>query len=90
MKKRLRVYRMNDCDWWIGTSFESTTKAYLAHISPPYRKDALCEPRMLRRDELLKLIYADEDNGHCTFAKQLEVETLRGGKFPRYFASTEM
>jgi len=45
---------------------------------------------MLRRDELLKLIYADEDNGHCTFAKQLEVETLRGGKFPRYFASTEM
>ncbi len=89
----MKVFEVNDCDWWIGESLEACVKDYRENVedSPEYTEDA----REVTEDELDSLKFSVSDDGETlsgqkrSFREQLAIEIAKGGKFPRMFASTE-
>ena len=90
----LKIFQMNDCDWWIGESLEACVKDYQGNIDddPEYTQDA----RELTDQELDSLMFYDADENERpsgvkrTFREQLALEVKCGGEFPRMFASSEV
>lgn len=89
----MKVFEINDCDWWIGESLESCIQDYRDNVDD----DPICteDARELTDEELdtLKFTVCDENERptgeKITFREQLAIEISEGGEFPRMFASTE-
>jgi hypothetical protein len=89
----MKIFQINDCDWWIGESLEACVQDYRDNVEddPDYTEDA----RELTEEELdrLKFTICDDDERPTgekrTFREQLAAEIAAGGEFPRMFASTE-
>lgn len=88
----MKIFQLNDCDWWIGESLEACIDAYQATIDEEGVED---EAHELCAEELDRLIFSDCDEDEKptgakrTFREQLAIEIAAGGEFPRMFASTE-
>lgn len=89
----MKIFQMNDCDWWIGESLVACIDDYVANYSEIESIDE--DAHELTDEELDKLIFTDCDEDERpsgikrTFREQLEIEVTSGGVFPRMFASTE-
>lgn len=91
----IRVYQVNDCDWWVGESAESILEAYMKDTGLP--REEVCDdpdgmPEEISEEGLDKLKFFDEESRPPvtrTFREQLAIEIADGGEFPRAFASTE-
>lgn len=89
----MKIFQLNDCDWWIGPSLEACKKGYTENYGDAdgIQGDA----HELDDEELNRLIFTDWDEDgrptgiKRTFREQLAVEVEKGGEFPRMFASTE-
>ncbi|MBO2698136.1 hypothetical protein [Shewanella algae] len=88
----MKVFAMNECEWWVGESLESCIADYIEEYGD---SDCLDEPYELTASNLDSLTFfvdEREEGGELlkrTFKEQLEVEIAQGGVFPRLFASTE-
>jgi hypothetical protein len=83
----MKVFRINDCDWWFGSSLEQAIAAYMAETGLPF-DEAVDSPRELTPEELAKHTYCDDDGTTHSFAEEVE-RMLSEGKANCLFASTE-
>lgn len=88
----MKIFRLNDCDWWIGETLDACVADYRASVDddPVQTEDA----EEVSDASLDKLIFTDTDENEQpiakrTFREQLAIEVAAGGRFPRLFASTE-
>lgn len=87
----MRVFQLNDCEWWVGESAQACLDAALQE----YGRETFDEvmeghnPHEIEIPALHKLQFNDDDGSKRSFAEQLQREIAEGGKFPRLFASTE-
>lgn len=89
-----RVYRMDDCDWWVARTLEEAKASYKHEtgIDDEHMEDA-CE---LTDDEMQRLHFVDTDEAdrpvkesRHTFAVELARRVSAGLSKPELFASTE-
>ncbi|MRG98826.1 hypothetical protein GIY21_00805 [Xanthomonas sontii] len=89
----MKIFRIDDCDWWIGPDAATV----LAAVKDEYGStdEDLQDFHELDDDQLdrLKFVDTDEDERTVgeprTFREQLAIEVAEGGNFPRLFATTE-
>ncbi|ACG60392.1 hypothetical protein phiPLPE_70 [Iodobacter phage PhiPLPE] len=86
----MKIFEMNDCEWFIGPSIEACKSAYFDDFNTDSD-----EARELTDNELGTLIFTVTDENEVpdgntrTFREQLAIEIAAGGVFPRMFACTE-
>jgi hypothetical protein len=90
---RIRVYRMDDNEWWAGESLAACVAEGRRQCGADCYPDS-DEQHELSDDELQRLIFIDESDGaeppvKRTFAEQLAREVAEGGAFPRPFAAED-
>ena len=94
---QIKVFHMDDIDWWAGRTLESTKRAYLAEtgLSADEAFEEF-EPYELPDTELDRLKFIDEDRRNAegkmvkfTFREHLLIMITEGEKFPCFFASSE-
>lgn len=99
-RTRIRVFRLNDCDWFAGEDLESCIKGFFADYlgetdTPKNREEYLDEPNELSDEELDRLKFTDiegewgKQGQQYTFRKALENMIKGEVEFPVLFASTE-
>lgn len=86
--QNLRVFRMDDCDWWIGESADSCIEDRQSTYGPDEDFDRE-EVHGLSDEQMQALVYTDGNGSQRTFKEQLGIEIASGGDFPRLFATTE-
>ncbi len=93
MDRVAQVFRMNDCDWWIGYDLESVVKDYVSHTGQTTEEVMDDDPRMLTPMELRKLKFYKEPpfNGpyQSTFWSELDRRRRSSEPIPGPFATTE-
>lgn len=83
----IRVFQMDDCDWFAGGSLESCIAAACEYNGgdPSDYSDA----HELDDEAMDRLIYTDDDGARRTFREQLSAMISSGAQFPTLFATTE-
>lgn len=94
MPNPIRIYRLDDTDWWAGESLQACIDEARSQCGAGSYCDAEDEGQEVSDAEMQQLIYVDESDGaqppiERTFAEQLAREVADGGGFPRLFASTD-
>lgn len=98
----VKIFKLNDCDWWAGYDLESVKAAYLKdQIMEGFEEDAFHDSRELSKEEMKRFTFsASEDfdeeelaefqSSTCTFQDQLDIMIrINPDQFPCFFASTE-
>lgn len=92
----LRVFRLNDCDWWIARTLEEAKVSYQGECGPMDDEEAFDEPRELTDEELDRLKFHDRDDRDRvirktirTFREELRQQIKADPTTPRMFACTE-
>jgi hypothetical protein len=87
--RRLRIYALNECEWWAGFDMESTIQAHLKNCGLS-REEAVDEPYELTEEQMDTTQFRDDETREPrTFRQQLDVMVERGESFPAFFATTE-
>jgi len=84
--KDLKVFKMNDCDWWLDYSEMEAIKNYSDFIDC-IPEDAT-EQHELTNEELKDHVFCLEDNVEYSFFEELQRRQSISNK-PDFFASTE-
>ena len=87
--KDLKIFQMNECDWWMDVSLVEAKKNYPKFIDHGDIEDILDNPYELTEKELKDLKYFDvELETRCSFLEELQRrQSISDG--PEFFASTE-
>lgn len=92
----LRVFRLNDCDWWAARTLEEAKADYQKCCGPMADEEAFDEPRELTDAELDRLKFHDRDDADRiirktirTFREELRQQAHADPITPRMFACTE-
>ena len=91
----VRVFKVNDCDWWIGDCTEQQVIDDYIKFTGVFREEANSGdpdlPRALTEADLDRLKFCDEDSDEVrTFREEMERFLATNPKLPCLFASTEM
>ena len=91
---RIRVYRMDDIEWWAGESLAACVAEGRRQCGDDCYPDDPSEQHEVSDEEMQRLMFIDESDGaeppvKRTFAEQLAIEVAEGGPFPRPFAATD-
>jgi len=89
-KPKIKVFKLNYCDWWADYSLEQAIENYLNETGVSY-EDGIEDPRELSDDEMKFLIHSGEDGlgPKMSFIDRLLLDIRGGDEFPCLFASTE-
>jgi hypothetical protein len=96
----VKVYHMNDCEWFAGEDLESCIKYYFEEYigeddTPENREEYLNDAEELSEAEMDRLKFTDiegewgERDKQYTFREALDKMIAEGTEFPCFFASTE-
>ncbi len=86
--KNLKVFKMNECDWWMDKNLEEAKKNYPKFVGIP-SKHSLDNPTELTTEDLKNLRYHDVENEvKCLFIEELQRRQSITDQ-PEFFASTE-
>lgn len=92
----IKIFQMNDCDWWAADSLESAIQDCMEQYGYTREQVEEDEPRELTDEELDSLQYTDDPSDSeaetRTFREQLKVMQQEPEKYtphPCLFASTE-
>lgn len=93
---KVKVWRINDYEWWAAESFNELVGAYTRETGLTY-EEAFEEPRQITNEEMDRLSYYVQDGefkgvkeGNITFRQALGLMLDRGcGPEPFCFAGTE-
>lgn len=86
----MRVFAMNDWDWWMARTLDEAKTHFTRFTSVPI--EDLADARELTDDELDRLRYVDESfepGQRRSFRKELQRRVDAGVTEPQLFASTE-
>ncbi len=87
--KNLKVFRMNDCDWWMDTDLKSAKENYpkFVEVGPA---DVLDNPYEMNESQLKSYKYVSEDffGVEYSFLEELQRRQSISNE-PDFFASTE-
>lgn len=88
-ENQIKVYALNDCDWWAASSLEEAIADWKAETG--LTDDELDDPHELTDAEMDRYKLIDEDNSEKkeTFREALNREIAEGANFPCFFATTE-
>jgi hypothetical protein len=83
----IKVFKLNDCDWWAASDLEAAKAAYIEQTGEEDFDDAyeLSDHQM----EFLKFRRDDDNHTEVSFKEELERRLRDGETFPCFFASTE-
>ena len=85
----IKVFALDDCDWWAGASIEECVAAGQAECGTECYADPDCYAE-LDDAALQRMKYREEDGTERTFAEELaRMVADPSQKFPSFFASTE-
>lgn len=94
MSGRIKVFRLDDCDWWAGESLQACIDEARRQCGAGSYCDAESEGHELTGDEMRRLkIHRDEfaRDKPITFEQHLaELIVCKSERFPQFFASTEL
>lgn len=88
MNEGIKVFQLNDSDWWAGRSLEEVKVVYMKETGLP-EDEAFDNPLELSAETMSKLKFVREDNSKVTFQDQLDFLVANEFEFPCFFASTE-
>lgn len=92
MDHKVKVFQLNDCEWWAGHDLESVMADYVKETGVP-PDEAFEDPRELTDEEMEEgTHYGDPDHPEDpprTFKEELQYMIDGGATFPCFFASTE-
>lgn len=87
----IKIFAINDCEWWAGKDIESIKAAFIAEGYGD--ESSFCEPYEVSETDMSRLRYVEylgnEQNAE-TFRERLDFIISRGDTFPRFFATTEI
>ena len=87
--RRIRVYRMDDIEWWAGESLEACIAEGRRLCGEECYPDDSHEQHELSDDEMAHLKFVDEDGSTRTFAEELARRIAAGESFPQPFAAED-
>lgn len=88
-KKEVKVFRLNDCDWWAAHSLEEAIKDGAACMGLT-EDEVADEPRELTEKEMDEFDFVDENGERqSSFRERLQSLIKSGERFPCGFASSE-
>ena len=83
----MRVFKVNDCDWWMASTAEQAKSAAIEFYGD---EDMVDEVEELTDEQLNSHTFHDEDDETTrTFEAQLLKRIKEGATKPEMFASTE-
>lgn len=85
----IRVYRLDDCDWWAGESLQACLKEARAQCGEDCYPDDPSIQHELSDQTMQVMKFTDEDGEKRSFAEELSRRIAAGDEFPQLFASTE-
>lgn len=86
----IKIFEMNDCDWWAGETREEVIAAYMADQG--ITLDEASSAYELSEEALDNLQYYHDGDRHkesMTFREGLTLRISEGETFPCLFATTE-
>lgn len=88
MSAEFKVFRLNDCDWWMATTLEEAIQAAMKETGLPRDEAADSNAGEVLYSQLERLVFRDDDGTRRSFKDEL---ARRAGEDPRVqmFASTE-
>jgi len=92
--QRIRVFRMDDNEWWAGESLEACVAEGRRQCGAECYPDDPDEQHELSDEEMQQLVFIDESDGaeppvQRTFAEELARRVAAGEKFPQPFAAED-
>lgn len=87
--RQIRVFRMDDIEWWAGESLEACVAEGRRQCGPECYPDDPDEQYELSDEQLRRLKFVDEDGSTRTFADELARRIAAGETFPQAFAAEE-
>ena len=94
--QQIKVWRVNEYEWWAGTDLESIRAAYKEHTGiDPDSDEGFDNPHELSEKSMNEMRYCYNEDGYFSeaetrsFREQLDLDIAGGVKFPCYFAGTE-
>ena len=89
MNKTPKIYKMNQCDWWIDYSPSEAKTNYTQFTGISDNEDENYHyPIELTPNQLNKLTFLTENNTKITFQEELN-NRIKNNDIPSFFASTE-
>lgn len=86
--RRIRVYRMDDMEWWAGESLAACVDEGRSQCGPDCYDDP-SEQYELSDEQMQRHKFIDEDGSQRTFAEELARRVAAGETFPQPFAAEE-
>lgn len=85
----MKVFQMNECDWYMAESAEEARVKYARDYDPG--DDSENQPRELELHEMHNLMFIDEDGADLprSFAEELKIRLAKENVTHGLFASTE-
>lgn len=92
--RRIRVYRMDDMEWWAGESLADCIVEGRRQCGAECYPDAEEEGYELDDEQMQRLVFIDESDGaeppvKRTFAEELARRVAAGEEFPQPFAAED-
>lgn len=91
MRHEMKVFAINDCEWWAGPDIESVKAGFIA--AGYGDESSFDDPHEVPDPEMKRLTFvddiSDENSPKSTFREHLDLMVAQGVEFPCFFASTE-
>jgi hypothetical protein len=90
-----RIYRLNDCEWWVARTLQEAKEDYQYTIGPMTDEDAFEDPAEISEANYDNLRFTDVDEGErptgitMSFREELIRRIAAGLSSPEMFAATE-
>jgi hypothetical protein len=88
----IKVFRVNDYEWWAGADLESIRTAYKDHTGiDPDSDEGFDSPREITEAGMSKIVICDDgpEKIEQTFRQYLDEMIALNKPFPCFFAGTE-
>lgn len=92
MSEQIKIFRVNDYEWWAGESLDSIRAAYKERTGvDPDSDEGFNTPREIGPEGMSKLVIFEDGPKRTseTFREYLDHLIARGQEFPCFFAGTE-
>lgn len=83
----MKVFRINDCDWYMADSLDEAISLAVADYELP-QDEVVDRPREVSAEAMKELMYVKRDWSKWSFAEELQHRIQTGAK-SGMFASTE-